>query len=130
MTTTNVEKISVEEFHARLKAQGVSARKHLAMVCPMCGVAQSMNSLIEAGAGATEDEVEKHLGFSCVGRFTKAGPPRKKPDGEPCNWTLGGFFKAHELEIITADGKSHPTFRPATAAEAQALEASTKSGEQ
>lgn len=122
-----VEKITLEEFQARLKAQGVSSRRHLATVCPVCKTVQSMDDLIRAGAGKTEDEVERYAGFSCVGRFTDAGAPRKKPDGKPCNWTLGGLFKLHELEVVTPDGVARPTFTPASPEQAQALEASKSS---
>lgn len=58
-----------------------------------------------------------------VKKIGDAGPPRKKPDGKPCNWTLGGLFRLHELEVITPDGKAHPTFAVATPAQAQAHEA-------
>ncbi|MFC3163101.1 VVA0879 family protein [Ciceribacter thiooxidans] len=118
------EVIPVKEFHRRLNAQGVSGRQHVALRCPMCGTVQSATSLIKAGAGSDFDAVEKYLGFSCVGRFTGAGSPREKPDGEPCNWTLGGVFTLHTLEVETTDGKRHPRFEVATPEEAQALEAS------
>lgn len=114
--------MTVEDFHAALKAQGVSARRHLALVCPMCGTVQSMQSLIAAGAGENEDAVERSVGFSCVGRWTGAGAPRKEPDGQPCNWTLGGLFQLHKLEIVTPDGERHPHFEPASPEAAQALE--------
>ena len=120
-----IEKISLEDFLGRLKAQGVP-RRHLALICPACGTAQSMHSLIAAGAGATEDEVEKYVGFSCVGRWTEAPaadfankPP--KYGGSGCDWTLGGLLGIHELEVATPDGEVHPRFVPATAEQAQAL---------
>lgn len=118
--------VSVEEFRAELKAQGVSSRDHVALVCPICGCAQTAADLIEAGAGATFDEVERFLGFSCVGRWTNAGPARRPNDGKPCDWTLGGLFRLHTLEVITADGDTHPRFEPASPAVAQALEAGRK----
>lgn len=122
----DLRKISIEEFHSELRAQGVSGKHHLAFRCPMCGTIQSATSLIKAGAGKDFEQVEKFLGFSCVGRFTNAGPPRKKPDGQPCDWTLGGLFQFHELEVIDTDGQSHPRFEIATAAEAAALETNTE----
>ena len=80
---------------------------------------QSAADLIAAKAGASMGEVEKYLGFSCVGRFTGAKSPRKKPDGSPCNWTLGGLFSLHELEVVTEDGEHHPSFELATPEQAQ-----------
>lgn len=118
--------MTLDEFQAALKTQGVSSHMHFALTCPMCGTVQSAVDLIAAGAGADFDAVEKYLGFSCVGRFTGAGGPRKAPDGKPCNWTLGGLFALHEMEVVTPDGKRHPRFAPATAEQAQALEATCR----
>lgn len=80
----------------------------------MCGTPQCGYDLIRAGAGETFDDVEQYLGFSCVGRFTGADTPRNKPDGKPCNWTLGGLFQTHKLVVVTPDGKRHPRFEVAT----------------
>lgn len=107
-----------KEFHEELKKQGVP-RDHVAFKCPMCGTVQSPHDLIQAGAGKDFEEVSGYIGFSCLGRFNGSGPPRKEPDGNPCNWTLGGLFRTHNLEIITEDGKQHPHFELATAAEAK-----------
>jgi len=115
-----VKTFTVEEFHSALKAQDVP-RVHLAFRCPMCATVQSMDCLIRAGAGKTEEEVERFAGFSCIGRWIKAGSPRNKPDGKPCNWTLGGLFQCHKFEVITQDGKHHPHFEPATEEEAKCL---------
>lgn len=114
-----MERMTVAEFHAALKAQGVP-REDLALVCPRCRTVQSARDLVAAGAGADFDAVERYLGFSCVGRFTNAGSPRKVPDGAPCNWTLGGLFQMHKLEVVTDDGKAHPRFEVATPEQAQA----------
>jgi hypothetical protein len=111
--------MTIDEFHVALKAQGVKRREDIALVCPMCGTVQTAQDLIDAGAGTDFDLVEKYLGFSCVGRFTGKGSPRKQPDGEACNWTLGGLFALHKLEVETEDGKRHPRFEPATPAQAQ-----------
>lgn len=122
-----MERMTVPEFHAALKAQGV-AREHLAFKCPICGTLQCAHDLIAAGAGKTFDDVERFLGFSCVGRWTKAGQHKKDaPPGRGCDWTLGGFFKLHKLEVITDDGKACPRFVPAGAEEAQAHAARAKS---
>jgi hypothetical protein len=117
----DVRKITVEEFHAELQAQGMPCREHLAFVCPMCGTVQAAHDLINAGAGGSFEEVERFLGFSCVGRWTNAPAPRGKADGKPCNWTLGGLFQVHQLEVITPDGERHRRFETASAQQAQAL---------
>ena len=118
-TYSGVPVITLEEFHARLKAQGVP-KVHLAFVCPMCGVVQSAADLIAAGAGADFASVEGFVGFSCIGRWTKGGPPRRKPDGKPCNWTLGGLLPICKLIVKLPDGKEQITFEPATPEQAQA----------
>jgi hypothetical protein len=108
-----MKQMTIPEFHAALKAQDVP-RDQLALVCPMCKTVQSAADLIAAGAGTDFDAVERYLGFSCVGRWTDAGPPRNTPDGKPCNWTLGGLFTLHTLEVVDEDGKAHPRFEPAS----------------
>jgi len=112
--------MTIQELRDSLKAQGVP-RENYAFRCPMCGTVQSAADLITAGAGADFAAVEPYLGFSCIGRFTGAGgPSQEKAPGSGCNWTLGGLFQMHKLEVTDEEGKSHPLFEPATAEEAQA----------
>lgn len=123
-----MEQITVEELHSRFRAQGVVAREHIAVVCPICATVQSIASLTRAGADVAE--AERMIGFSCEGRLTNAGPwpGAKKRSAETkarrtvrgCDWTLGGLFKVHRLEVM-ADGKAHPYFNVASAEQAQAL---------
>lgn len=106
--------MTLHEFHAALRAQSVKDRADLVFICPMCQTPQTANDLIKAGAGADFDAVAGKIGFSCIGRFTGAGSPRREPDGKPCNWTLGGLFQMHKLEVVTDDGNRCPHFEPAT----------------
>lgn len=116
-----MQTMTLGEFKAALIGQGVPSHEHFALKCPICGTVQSAKDLIRAGAGQTFDDVEKYLGFSCVGRFTGAGAHQPgEPPGRGCNWTLGGLFQLHKLEVVTEDGKHHPRFELATADEAQA----------
>jgi len=108
--------MSLEEYLAALKSQGVPT-EHLAFQCPMCGTVQSGFDLIAAGVGDQFDDVEKYLGFSCVGRWLQSGDPPGVP-GRGCNWTLGGFMQLHKIEVVTPDGKHHPRFEPCTPVEA------------
>lgn len=114
--------MSLDEFKAAIQAQGVPLL-HAAFSCPMCGTVQSASDLIAAGAGADLDAVECYLAFSCVGRFTGAGPAlngkRARHPGGGCDWTLGGLFQLHELEVVTEDGRRHPRFMPVAAEVAQ-----------
>lgn len=120
--------MTLDEFHAACKAQAKSAEQ-IVMKCPMCGTLQSALDLIAAGAGKDFDEIEGYLGFSCVGRFTGAPSPRKKQDGKPCNWTLGGLFSCHKFEVVTPDGKHHPRFELASLEEANQHRARAPKGE-
>lgn len=115
----SIKTMTLAEFHAACKAQAPS-NDQIVFRCPMCKTLQTGRDLIAAGAGATFDDVEKYLAFSCVGRFTGAGSPRKVPDGQPCNWTLGGLFSLHNFEVVTPDGERHPRFELATKEEADA----------
>jgi hypothetical protein len=116
--------ITSAEFRMQLMAQGVSTNEHFAFICPICKTVQSGMSLVKAGAGAFKD-IQTQVGFSCVGRFTKAGPHKKDaPPGKGCDWTLGGLFKLHTLEVADDQGRQHPFFEVATPEQAQALEAS------
>lgn len=91
--------IKLEEFRKEATERfGVDMRKWK-FKCPKCGEPQSAEDLV--AAGVDQADIEKYLGFSCVGRFT---------ENKGCNWTLGGLFQIHELEIETDDGEKHPRF--------------------
>lgn len=108
-----VQTMKLEEFHGAMKAQGVPINKVL-FRCPRCETPQCADDLIDAGAGENIDEVEKYLGFSCVGRWNKE---------KGCDWTLGGLFRIHKLEVETEDGQRHPRFMPLTPEEAEGVQA-------
>lgn len=118
--------ISIDELHTRFKAQGVSAREHIAFKCVVCGTVQSMASLQKAGCPA--EKSESQVGFSCEGRWRNAGPwpadakKAAKRSVRGCDWTLGGLFHIHKLEVVSAEGKAQAIFEVATPEEAQALQ--------
>lgn len=108
---------------AELDGQSVSDRAHYAFICPVCRTVQSMALLRREGV--PEDQVETQIAFSCVGRWNGAGPARAlspAPGKIGCDWTLGGLFKLHVLEVVDEAGKVHPMFDIASPEEAQALE--------
>jgi hypothetical protein len=115
--------LTLAQFRAEVALQELP-REDNAFVCPLCGCIQSARDLIGVGAGADFEAVRGYVGFSCVGRFTGAGSARKQADGRPCDWTLGGLFQLHDLEVITPDGGHHPHFELATPEQAQAHAAS------
>lgn len=127
--SNTVKKLSWSEAKNQIDGQGVSSHRHHAFICPICGTVQSMASLVKAGADKAT--VDKYIGFSCEGRFSNVGPMPAEKDKSTkaaerrlmrgCNWTLGGLFQLHELEIEDENG-SHPHFEIATPEQAQALE--------
>jgi hypothetical protein len=115
-----VQIITLAELHARMNAQQAPDRRFIATKCPVCGTVQNMQSLIDAGA--SDREAENAAGYSCVGRFTGAGPwKRDEPPGRGCDWTLGGLFKLHKLEVEVEGGRRESFFEIATPQEAQEL---------
>ena len=111
--------MTLSEWQDALKSQGVP-RNHIAFKCPICGTIQSAADLVKSGAGASFNDVQRLLGFSCIGRFTGAGGHKKgESAGRGCNWTLGGLFRVHKLEVVTEDGEHHPRFELASPEEAQ-----------
>lgn len=123
---SDIRRLTVNELHELLRAQGVSGREHVACKCVICGTVQSLDDFVRA-TGKPAAEVEKYFGFSCIGRLTGAGEHKRgaKP-GKGCNWTLGGLLRLHRLVIVTDDGEEHPYFELATPEEAQAHEAAKR----
>lgn len=112
-----------DEFLAEAKARFGPKVHDWKFVCPMCGTVQSVQQLLDAvlAIGGKKDEVHGYIGYSCIGRFTRQGDAgiAAKNRGERwdkgCNWTLGGLFQTHELEVIMPDGNKRPTFELASA---------------
>lgn len=82
-------------------------------VCPACGTVQSIQQLFDAGL--SQDEVHGAMAFSCIGRFTGqddagiAAKQRGEKWDKGCNWTLGGLFQIHTLEVDIG-GCKRPAF--------------------
>ncbi len=115
-------KITLDRFEAEVEAQGVE-RLDVTVICPLCDTPQSMRALIAAGAGAIEADVEKFIGFSCIGRFTGAGSGFAKdhPKGKGCDYTLGGLLTLPKLIVLLPDGEEIPHFEIASKEQAVAL---------
>jgi hypothetical protein len=67
--------------------------------CPRCETIQEYKDFINAGV--KPEDIDKYIGFSCIGRWDK---------NKGCDWTLGGLFQIHKLEIIDNKGNHHPHF--------------------
>ena len=81
-------RITRDEFIAEGKKRFGDDPKNWKFRCPRCKTTQTAHDLVEAGV--KKEEIDNYLGFSCIGRFTK---------DKGCNWTLGGLFQIHELEV-------------------------------
>jgi hypothetical protein len=64
--------------------------------CARCGNVQSMEDF-----KGLVDDPNSVVHFSCIGRWKK---------GVGCDWTLGGLFQIHTLDVINEDGNSFPVF--------------------
>jgi hypothetical protein len=112
------------ELVAELRQRFGDDARQWTFICPICKTRQNANDFFATGQFKPgTGEVNKYLGFSCIGRFTGAGPhkPGRAP-GRGCDWTLGGLLQVHELEIILPNGKRSPAMEMA-APLAQAKEA-------
>jgi len=95
--------VTVDQWNAEgVRLFGDKAR-HWKFLCVACGTVHTGQDFLDAGVPS--DKVLGYLGFSCIGRFS---------DKKGCDWTLGGFFQVHELEVIDEQGKAHPRFEFAT----------------
>ena len=93
--------ITHEDWLAKGEQLFGKTRHHWRFVCPQCGTVQCEQDLFDAGVD--EEESMKYLAFSCIGRFNeqKTG----------CDWTLGGLFSIHTLEVtFKDDDKVRPVF--------------------
>lgn len=108
--------LTEEELAIVLESQ-LQPPEHRVFICPMCETIQSAMDFVRAGV--EKEKVDNYLAFSCIGRWTHGKPPPdRNGTQEGCNWTLGGLLKCHELEVVTADGKRHPLFKPGDAEQA------------
>lgn len=98
-----IKQISYKEFLYLVDSQGHKDRFDATFQCPACKTLQSGNDLVRA-TGLSREEVQKWLGYSCIGRFNE--------EVKGCDWTLGGLLQIHELEVLTDDGNVHPHFVP------------------
>ena len=92
-----IEKISLAEYGRRGNKKFGTDRKLWRYKCPKCGGIQTYQDFMD---NEIFDPDDKYM-FSCIGRWVK---------GRGCDWTLGGSFKIHKMEVKTLDGKYHPIF--------------------
>lgn len=95
--------MTYEDWHKRgTELYGANHDKWV-FACPACGHEQSLEGVISRNPAIIRDEAARWIYFACEGRHNHA---------VGCNWTLGGLFHFHELEItMDGDPKGSPAFR-------------------
>ncbi|MBL1422663.1 MAG: hypothetical protein COC24_019320 [Alphaproteobacteria bacterium] len=87
-----------DEYMAEGKTLFGEDIKKWKFICPSCGLSQSAEDF--KAHDIDGETIDHQIGFSCIGRSV--------PD-LGCNWTLGGLFSIHTLEVVK-DGHTHMRF--------------------
>ena len=95
-----MKKLSFEEWKDKAIELFGKDSKDWRFVCPSCGHIQSVKSVLEHNPSLDPNNIQNWINYNCEGRYN---------EGEGCDWTLGGLFKIHKLEIIYL-GKEIPSF--------------------
>jgi hypothetical protein len=93
-----IEKITIEQLHDRFKAQGVTAREHIAFKCVICGTVQSMSSLIKAGCAVNDRTMTKTCP-DCKAEVLSTSQPNRTT-------AAGDIFRDKLAELQNAGCKS------------------------
>lgn len=99
MQEQSPRRITFDEWQQEGRERFGKDMKQWRFVCPRCETVQSAQDFIDAGLNS--DVVNTQLAFSCIGRHVSY---------KGCDWTLGGLFTIHNLEIVFPDGGVRPTF--------------------
>lgn len=102
-------RMTVHEWRAKATRLFGPDPKKWRFRCVRCGNVQSFESVIEHnpalapkdGEAEGDSRIWRWINFACEGRHT---------EGRGCDWTLGGLFQIHTLEIIDESGTIHPSF--------------------
>jgi len=92
--------ITVQKFVAEAKRRFGEKPALWKVKCPRCGTPQTAEDFREY-TDLDDATIATQIGYSCIGRHTEE---------MGCDWTLGGLFRIHELEIIDPEGNPHPHF--------------------
>jgi hypothetical protein len=103
-TEFKMKRLSLKEYTDLFEERFGKDHKNWKVKCPHCGEVQSIQDFLELNI---EDPMNK-WGFSCIGRWDKK---------RGCDWTLGGLFQIHHLEVLDEEGNAHPRFEVAEAKE-------------
>lgn len=97
--------ISIDDWFKKGEELFGSNRDDWKFKCARCGHVQSATTARERAPGIDDGAdpgwLRNHLARNCEGRLTS---------GVGCDWSLGGLFQIHKLEVIDDDGSPVPVF--------------------
>lgn len=93
-----LKKLSIDEWTKEGEKLFGKDKKTWQFKCVQCGNVQTYHDFEKLGI----ESPEHYVHFSCIGRFNE------KKTG--CDWTLGGLFTIHKVEVEDNEGKTHPCF--------------------
>jgi hypothetical protein len=97
--STGIKTLTIEAWKALgTKLYGPDFKKWR-FKCVKCGNVQTFENFV--ALGMSQEEAVNVFFFSCIGRW-------KKDTG--CDWTLGGLFSIHKLEVINEHGRPAMVF--------------------
>lgn len=99
-------RLTIEEWHREALALFGDDPNNWRFVCPSCGFVQTRRDFL--AYGVPERDVDRRLGFSCVGRSVNQTcrdaavvvdfmEPHK---GYGCNYAGGGLFRINPVEVV------------------------------
>lgn len=77
-------------------------------VCPSCGLVQSRADFNKLKA--PPPEINKVVGFSCIGRWSAGKVYEMLAGGQPCNYAGGGLFGLNPQKVVDPSDVVHAVF--------------------
>jgi len=103
-------RVTIEEWHAEARARFGDDPNKWRFKCPSCGFVQTRLDFL--AYGVPRHDVDRRLGFSCIGRSILQ-TCRDSSDvvefmeanrGYGCNYAGGGLFRINPVEVVYLDG--------------------------
>ncbi|MGK9367567.1 VVA0879 family protein [Melioribacter sp. Ez-97] len=94
-----MKQMKIKEYIDLLRARHGEKIENWKVICPICKCEQTVQDFLDAGIDMKD--VFNYFGYSCIGRFSEA---------KGCDFSLGGLFPIHNVEIIDDSGNAHPRF--------------------
>lgn len=99
--------ITLEQWAAEGSQKFGDDQSEWKFICPNCGHIQTAIDFHELGM--PDEQINRFLGFSCIGRYIDGCKGEFGNGIAPCNYTSGGLFNIAPLTVI-ANGAEHHMF--------------------